>query len=141
MKFCTECHQTVSDDGVEVCPDSSCRGTLRHEPMLGETLDGRFLVEGVHGSGGIGVLLRARHILLGTPVAVKVLDLRDANPEVAADMAIRFRQEATIIAKLHHPSIVEISDFGVEVSVTNSSRSIRRLRPACSRETSGIPKT
>lgn len=112
MKFCTECHLTVSDEET-LCPVASCRGLLRREPLLGQLLDGRYEISGVQGSGGVGVLLRARHTLLNTPVAVKVLDLRDADPEIAADMARRFRTEATLIAKLRHPSIVEVSDFGV----------------------------
>ena len=112
MNFCIECHQLASD-GASTCQVTGCGGTLRSEPLLGQIVDGRYQVEGVLGSGGVGMLLRARHTLLDAPVAIKVLDLRDADPEVAADMARRFRQEATLVAKLRHPAIVEISDFGI----------------------------
>jgi eukaryotic-like serine/threonine-protein kinase len=59
------------------------------------------------GHGGMATVFRARDRRLGREVAIKIIHrhLRD-NPEVAA----RFAREATAVAKLRHPNIVEVYD-------------------------------
>src|SRR6187397_2449510 len=59
------------------------------------------------GHGGMATVFRARDRRLGREVAIKIIHrhLRD-NPEVAA----RFGREATAVAKLRHPNIVEVYD-------------------------------
>ena len=111
MKFCTECYETVGEDAV-VCPVSDCQGTLRCEPLLECVLDGRYAPEAVHAAGGMGVLLRARHLHLEALFAIKVLDFQQIGEEAGSRMAQRFHSEATLVARLRHPNIVEVSDFG-----------------------------
>lgn len=61
------------------------------------------------GRGGMGVVYLARHRTLNRPVAYKVLKhLATADPESLE----RFRSEATMLAKLQHPNIVQVFDFG-----------------------------
>jgi eukaryotic-like serine/threonine-protein kinase len=68
---------------------------------------GRFAVEGVLGEGGSGRVLRARHPLLGIPVALKMLSPALALcPEAAHD----FLREASLLAQLEHPGIVRVLD-------------------------------
>jgi serine/threonine protein kinase len=63
---------------------------------------------GVIGSGGQGVVYRARHIGLDRIVALKILrDSQESGPEQGA----RFRREARVIARLDHPNIVRIYGF------------------------------
>jgi serine/threonine-protein kinase len=59
------------------------------------------------GHGGMATVFRARDRRLGREVAIKLIHrhLRD-NPEVAE----RFAREATAVAKLRHPNIVEVYD-------------------------------
>jgi beta-lactam-binding protein with PASTA domain/tRNA A-37 threonylcarbamoyl transferase component Bud32 len=59
--------------------------------------------------GGMANVYLARDLLLDRPVAVKVM-----FPEHARDDAFveRFRREATAAAKLNHPNIVAIYDWG-----------------------------
>lgn len=61
------------------------------------------------GEGGMGVVYEARHEGLDRRVALKCL-----HPEHAAnpDIVARFFNEAKILSKLEHPSIVQVSDFG-----------------------------
>src|SRR5947207_3128437 len=47
----------------------------RNDPksLIGSTLDGQYKIEALLGQGGMGTVYRARHILLGDLVAIKVL--------------------------------------------------------------------
>ncbi|MEM9070419.1 MAG: serine/threonine-protein kinase [Myxococcota bacterium] len=67
----------------------------------------RYVIEAELGSGAFGAVYRARHELLQRVVALKVLH---ANRGLDRD---RFLQEATALARLQHPNIVEVHDAGV----------------------------
>src|SRR5512143_4231205 len=61
------------------------------------------------GAGGFGEVYRARHELMGRDVAIKILHSRySSEPEAIS----RFLSEARAIARLSHPSIVDVFDFG-----------------------------
>jgi response regulator RpfG family c-di-GMP phosphodiesterase len=66
------------------------------------------------GRGGMGVVYRAEHALLGRRVAVKVLPLDDDCP---ATVRQRFRAEMQALAALSHPNIVAALDAGEEPAV------------------------
>jgi serine/threonine-protein kinase len=70
-------------------------------------LAGRFFVDGVIGEGGSGRVLRARHGLLGTPVALKMLSHALALSPGGARAFIR---EASVLVHLDHPGIVRVLD-------------------------------
>ena len=71
-------------------------------------LGGRYRLEASLGRGGTGEVFRARDLRLDRLVAVKIL-----HPWVAgdADAQRRFRREATTLAQLRHPNIVQVLDF------------------------------
>lgn len=62
------------------------------------------------GRGGMGAVYKARQVSLDRVVAIKLLppDLWSAD----VDYAERFRQEARMMAKLMHPGMVAVFDFG-----------------------------
>jgi serine/threonine protein kinase len=60
------------------------------------------------GRGGMGTVYSGRDTQLGRTVALKVLNMLDADGQAAARMA----EEARILARLEHPGIVPIHDFG-----------------------------
>ena len=62
-----------------------------YERLVGQTLDGRYLIERKIGEGGMGVVFAARHLVIERPLAIKVL-----KREVARDASTikRFVQEA-----------------------------------------------
>jgi tetratricopeptide (TPR) repeat protein len=66
----------------------------------GDLLDGRFDLERVAGSGGMGTVYRAVDRTSGEPVAIKLLR------STAADTMGRFAREIRVLAALRHPGIV-----------------------------------
>jgi serine/threonine protein kinase len=91
--------------------DSVGAGPLAvNDRMIGQLLDGKYEIEALCGRGGMGSVYRATHTGTGRRVAVKII-----APELAGDREFidRFRQEARIIGLLHHPNIVDVTDFGV----------------------------
>lgn len=64
----------------------------------------------VLGRGGMGEVWRARQISLGRTVAIKVLPASLAKD---SEFVARFEKEATALAALNHPNIIQIIDRGV----------------------------
>jgi hypothetical protein len=74
---------------------------------LGETV-GRYQVRRALGKGGMGQVYLARDVVLGRSVALKIVGLtREAGFSTE-----RFLHEARAIARLNHPHIVQLYDFG-----------------------------
>src|SRR5487761_2248143 len=71
--------------------------------------NGRYELESQVARGGTAQVYLARDIILGRPVALKVL-----FPELSTDHAFveRFRREAQAAASLSHPNIVPVYDWG-----------------------------
>jgi serine/threonine protein kinase/tetratricopeptide (TPR) repeat protein len=68
------------------------------------------------GSGGMGAVFEARHRKLGRRVAIKLLHANVAAP--GADNAFeRFVREGRAAARVQHPNVVDVYDFGVEDGV------------------------
>ncbi len=80
------------------------------ELSIGSTLDGRYRIDSLIGTGGMGRVYRGEHTGIGRQVAIKVLhgDLIRNR-----DAAQRFQREALASGRLDHPNIVGVSDFGV----------------------------
>ncbi|MEO6987805.1 MAG: Stk1 family PASTA domain-containing Ser/Thr kinase [Aquihabitans sp.] len=74
-------------------------------------LNGRYELKRRVGRGGMAEVYLARDLLLERPVAIKIL-----FPEFATDPSFvaRFRREAQSAAKLTHPNIVGVYDWGKE---------------------------
>ena len=75
--------------------------------LVGRTL-GHYQILGEAGSGGMGVVYRARDERLDRIVALKVLPPGSLENE---NVRKRFRNEALTLAKLNHPNIATIHDF------------------------------
>ena len=77
--------------------------------LVGETLSDRYRLVARVAGGGMGEVYRGHDLLLDRPVAVKIL-----QPSLAADpdLVDRFKDEARAAARLAHPSIVSVHDWG-----------------------------
>jgi serine/threonine protein kinase len=78
--------------------------------LVGQTLDGKYRIDGKLGSGGMGDVYRATRLLIGDTVAVKLLHTHLARNPQAAE---RFRHEAVTATKLRHRNVVALYDVGI----------------------------
>jgi hypothetical protein len=110
---CDRCGH-VSKDRARFC--SACGSELAIN-LVGEVLGGRYRVLSFIGSGGMGRVYRAEHMLLEKPVAIKVL-----APEYARDETMwrRFRREAFAASRVAHPHIAATLDFAYEADLVYS---------------------
>jgi serine/threonine protein kinase len=76
--------------------------------MIGQVLDGKYEVTGLIGRGGFGSVYQASDLKLKREVAVKVLKEREDQEQFKA----RFLREAESLARLNHPHIVTVHDYG-----------------------------
>lgn len=79
------------------------------DAILQDQRFGPYLVEGVLGRGGMGVVYQGRHVHLDRPAAIKVLGDWWRGDEEARE---RFLRESRLAARLQHPNIVAIYDAG-----------------------------
>jgi serine/threonine-protein kinase len=72
-------------------------------------VDNKYRSDQLVGRGGMGAVYRARDLRLDRDVALKVVRAElIGDPEART----RFRREAQIVARLQHPSVVSIYDYG-----------------------------
>lgn len=73
---------------------------------------GRYEIQREIGRGGMAVVFLARDPRLDRVVALKLIRSGAFPDEHAASMMERFRREAKALAKLNHPNIVKVLDYG-----------------------------
>jgi len=107
MKYCTVC-KAKYDDSVSFCAVDG--EVLEDDPssIVGTVLDGQYQIESMLGKGGMGAVFRARHILLGDRVAIKVLPPEMRNN---AEWLRRFRREGQAARRFRHPNAVTVYDL------------------------------
>jgi len=76
---------------------------------VGAVVDGKYRVDAIIGQGGMGAVFRAWDVRLERPVAIKVVR---ADLISDPDSRARFNRESKIVARLQHPSIVTVYDYG-----------------------------
>jgi serine/threonine-protein kinase len=81
------------------------------EPMIGQTIDGRYRVLRVLGQGGMGAVYDAEHTGTGRRVAVKVIH---ADMATKSEMVLRFQREARAAGSIETPHIVHVFDTGTD---------------------------
>ena len=84
---------------------------MSNSDWSGRTLGGRYKVEEPLGRGGMAEVYKATDPNLKRTVAVKVIHPRLSEDP---DFVRRFKLEATSVAQLRHPNIVQVFDFNNE---------------------------
>jgi eukaryotic-like serine/threonine-protein kinase len=106
-------HRRLTAETAEVSrdPPSGASRVSGDEPRLylpGEVIDDRYRLEREIGRGGMGVVWVAHSLVLGVDVALKLIRASETGPEGATRMA----REANAAARVGHPALVRVFDFG-----------------------------
>ncbi len=75
---------------------------------------GRYQLGRVLGKGAMGSVCEALDPKLHRKVAIKTILMGQLDEETAKDFSVRFEREARAVARLNHPNIVQVYDFGEE---------------------------
>ena len=107
MKYCTTCNEKF-DDSLSFCPSDGEVLEEDSSALIGNVLDGQYQIEALLGKGGMGAVYRARHILLGDRVAIKLLP-----PEMRSntEWLRRFQREGQAARRFRHPNAVTVYDL------------------------------
>src|SRR5579864_7792862 len=135
VRICKACQQPLRENAPEgLCPACLAKVALETEPATpggtininptGEAAPGarvppdptqlaaqfpQLEIIGLLGVGGMGMVYKARQPRLDRFVALKILPVESAGHPSFAE---RFNREAKALAKLNHPGIVDVYDFG-----------------------------
>lgn len=81
------------------------------QQIIGQVLDGRYELISCLGSGGMGVVYKARQRQLDRVVAIKMPHLSNISSPSARN---RFEREAQTMAKFSHENIVQVYDYNAK---------------------------
>jgi serine/threonine-protein kinase len=120
MPTCPECLQSNPELGAK-CPrceesyyvDDAAAESSERDPYIGNMAADKFVVVSRISEGGMGTVYQALQLPVDRKVAFKVLraDLEDNE-----DIRRRFIREARAVAKIAHPNIIHLHDFGFDES-------------------------
>jgi eukaryotic-like serine/threonine-protein kinase len=89
-------------------------GNARRDELIGRVLAGKYRLERLIAEGGMGAVYEARHVELGSRVAVKVIDRECLT---STEHMRRFRREARAASAAESEGIVRVYDIGEDASV------------------------
>ena len=105
---CTSCGSTLHPDlAGEICPACLLLGAVDEKPGLGSI--GGLELEEIIARGGMGIVYRARQASTDRVVALKALPGASLLSNEACQ---RFKLEAQAMARLDHPAILPVYEFG-----------------------------
>src|SRR5512137_881286 len=85
------------------------------ELSTGQTLNNRYRVIRLLGTGGMGAVYFARDPVLDRNVAIKQLQAEPITGQLLAEQVrAQFQREAQILASLHHPNLPRVTDYFTE---------------------------
>lgn len=90
-------------------PDAETLDTTDPRVLVGRVVEGKYRIDALLGSGGMGAVFSAENLRIGKSVAIKIL-LRAYAKDSESER--RFYREARMAGSLGHPNIVEVFDMG-----------------------------
>jgi serine/threonine-protein kinase len=83
--------------------------TTATDPLIGKVVAGRYRLEARLGEGGMGIVYRARHVLIDRVVALKLI-----RPDLRGETHLRawMLREARAANRVDHAHIIDIHDIG-----------------------------
>jgi len=113
-RLCLSCSRTFEPGKFNMAlsgTDATCPhdgSVLMPMPELDTPLVGNYLYKGLLGVGGMGVVFQALNPYLDRLVAIKFVK----GKRYDSKQLTRFMQEGKLLAKLVHPNLVSVLDFG-----------------------------
>ncbi len=115
--LCPHCQKPHTVD-IKTCPTTGKPlSTKLHDPkppkawtkhpLVGKKLGEKYLIRGVLGEGGAGIVFDAVNTALNRPVAIKLVT---ANRSGSTRAMLRLEQEARIAGSIGHPNICDVLD-------------------------------
>jgi eukaryotic-like serine/threonine-protein kinase len=106
VKECPSCG-TCFDSSVEICDRDASELSL--SLPVERTIEGKYRLERLIGKGGMGAVYQATDLRLDRNVAIKIM----LGSMFGDPLALRrFEREARTSARLNHPNIIAIHDYG-----------------------------
>jgi serine/threonine protein kinase len=109
-KLCPQCGSEY-ETGDRFCPKdgSPLRPKAGGDPLIGRVIADRYLVLARLGEGGMGRVYLAEHVKMTRQCAIKVM-----NPSLMndAESLARFAREASSAARILHPNVAAVFDYG-----------------------------
>ncbi len=96
-----------SPDATQVTGGISYGKTDVFQP--GEVIGGSYQVLHALGQGAMGMVYKVKHVNMGVEYALKLLSTDYSN----ANAMLRFQNEAQALAKLNHPNVIAVYNFGL----------------------------
>lgn len=87
---------------------------MEQPTWIGRTLSGRYKIEALLGQGGMSAVYKAFDPNLKRVVAIKLIH---AHLSIDSTFTLRFENEASAVASLRHPNIVQVYDFNNDSGV------------------------
>lgn len=94
---------------ARICPNDGTDLLIRQGSVFAEKYE---LLDYV-GSGAMGIIYRARHLILDKIVAIKVLH----NSTIDSNLLVRFQREAKAASSLSHANVITVYDFGIHAGM------------------------
>lgn len=105
MPVCPSCGMKMAHGTIK-CPNDGTEIVTKYK--VGDCLNNKYeFLESV-GSGGMGIIYKAKHLALNRIVAIKLLHPYLLN----AETIMRFQREARTASQLRHPNLIAVQDVG-----------------------------
>jgi serine/threonine protein kinase len=116
-RFCNNCGATLpvqkpapDVNAFVVSSEAGVESQAQQDALIGRIIEGKYRLDSLIGTGGMGAVYGSHRLLIGDEVAIKILHTERVVDPHASE---RFRREARAAARLKHPNAVSIYDFGV----------------------------
>ncbi|WP_148314670.1 serine/threonine-protein kinase [Sorangium cellulosum] len=106
LHMCPSCHRCYDQNAQQCSDDGAPLSMPRPFPYR---IAGRYRLTRVVAEGGMGRVFQAHDERLGRKVAIKAIRTEHFHND---DVRARFEREARLVARIQHPSVVEVYDSG-----------------------------
>lgn len=103
--------KTCPNDDLHLIPEAEHRKAPK-DPYLGRTVGGRYPLLGLLGGEGPGLMYRSLQLVTDREVALELFPAERHRPTKESEQ--RFLREARGLARLQHPAVATLLDFGAE---------------------------